>query len=322
VNKTYRVGSRGSALAMHQTRQIIQAMEARNPQARFEVVEIATTGDQFPDTPISQMGDVVDRGIFNTALVQAVLAGRVDMATCSFKDVESDLPKGLEATTVLPREDVRDVLASRHRTGLAGLPQGAVLATSSPRRVSQLLAYRPDLKFQPLRGNITTRVTRDVERFDGVVLAAAGVARLSLQQNVTEWISEDILLPAAAQGALGCEYLADNLDAAKLVASITHPETELCAKAEKSFLVDMSGGCYAPIGIWAQALAGRLSMRCRIVSLDGRRKVEERAEGSVSDPAQVVRELAAKARAKGGAEIVRETREAILDNRPMAPGKK
>ncbi|MDH4226050.1 MAG: hydroxymethylbilane synthase, partial [Deltaproteobacteria bacterium] len=258
--------------------------------------------------------------IFNTALEEAVLSGKVDFATCSFKDVESELPGGVSAVPVLEREDHRDVLVSRHGVGLDRLPQGALLATSSPRRVSQLRAFRQDFRFQPLRGNITSRVTRDVEKFDGVVLAAAGVRRLELHDKVTDWIGEDVLLPAPAQGALGCEYQTGREDIQHMISLLVHPPTLQCVEAEKAFLVRMSGGCYAPIGALAALENGRLRLRCRVVSLDGRTRVEEEAQGE--DWPTVVEQLAQKAIQKGADVIVRETRQTIVESKPRAPAKK
>ena len=306
-----KVGSRGSALAMHQTRTILAALQGVHPDLRAEIVEIKTVGDRFRDVPITEMGQQVDRGIFNSALEEAVLAGKVDFATCSFKDVESDLPAGLTAVPVLPREDARDVLVTRHRTPLAGLPQGAVLATSSPRRTSQLKAFRPDFRFEPLRGNITTRVEKDPERFDGVVLAAAGLLRLGLKGHVSDWIGEEVLVPAPAQGALGCEFRSHRADLAALMAAIGHGDTERCVRLEKRVMVLLSGGCYAPIGVHARVEGGRLRARCRIVSLDGK----ERAEGEVSgDPARaeaLAEELAGRLADQGGREIIARTRAAM-----------
>ncbi|MEE8556019.1 MAG: hydroxymethylbilane synthase [bacterium] len=314
MTRTYRVGTRGSALALAQTRLIVGWLEARESGARFDVVEIVTHGDRFQSTPIAQMGGRVDSGIFNTALEQAVLSGEVDFATCSFKDVESDLPDALCATTAGPRADPRDVLLSRHGTGLEALPEGAVLATSSPRRTSQLRRLRRDLKFQPLRGNVTTRVERDVARFDGVVLAGAGLLRLDLQARVTQWLEPDTLLPAAAQGALGCEYLKAREDLQRMMEGIRDPATELCVQAEKALLIELSGGCYAPIGVLATVEGGRLAIDCRIVSLDGTQVAEGRAQGDAEGPEaarQIVARLAQDLEAQGGKRIVDETRKAL-----------
>ena len=311
MTREIRVGTRGSALAMKQTETIMARIQARHPQVRFRVVEIVTHGDRFRDKPIAEMGEAVDRGIFNTALEEAILGDTVDFATCSFKDVETDLPPGLVAVSVLEREDVRDVLVSRHGTALGDLPQGAVLATSSPRRMSQLKAFRSDFVFQPLRGNVTTRVEREAARFDGVILAAAGLLRLGLEGHVTQFVPESVLLPAPAQAALGCEYLAERGDIAELIASIQHEETERCVRLEKALLVRLSGGCFAPIGVLAREEAGQVLLRCRIVSLDASRSVEEEIRGAVGQGAELIEQLAGRIAEKGGLEIVRETREAL-----------
>jgi hydroxymethylbilane synthase len=257
------------------------------------------------------MGEQVEWGIFNTALEEAVLGGKADLATCSFKDVESQLPEGLVAVSVGQREDPRDVLLTRHRVPLDKLPQGAVLATSSPRRVSQLTRFRPDFRFQPLRGNVTTRSGRDVERFDGVILAAAGLRRLALEDRITQYIPEEVLLPAPAQAALGAEYAANRPDIAKLVAGIQDPATELCARLEKALLVRLSGGCFAPVGILAQVQGGRLNVRARIVSLDGQRRAEATVQGAPGAGRVLIGALADKLIGAGAADIIAETRDTL-----------
>ncbi|MBI3993210.1 MAG: hydroxymethylbilane synthase [Candidatus Lambdaproteobacteria bacterium] len=307
-----KVASRASALAMQQTRTIIAWIAARHPALEFEIVEITTHGDRFQSTPITQMGENVERGIFNTALEEAVLDGRADLATCSFKDVESDLPAGLCAVSVGRREDPRDVLVTRHGKGLARLPPGAVLATSSPRRTSQLRAFRADLQFRPLRGNITTRVEKSVREFDGVILAAAGLLRLELQGHIQEYIDTGILLPAAAQAALGCEYLAGREDMAQIVAGIQDADTERCVRAEKALMIGLSGGCYAPIGVLATLRDGRFDMACRVVSQDGTQRVEERQTGTAAESSRVVQALVERLIARGAREIIDRTRASLL----------
>ncbi|MDH5751305.1 MAG: hydroxymethylbilane synthase [Deltaproteobacteria bacterium] len=311
MKSEYRVGTRGSDLAMQQTESIIAMMKQNYPDTGFSIVEIVTHGDRFQNKPITEMGEAVDRGIFNTALEQAVLKDEVDFATCSFKDVETDLPQGLTAVSVGRREDHRDVLVSRHGVGLADLPRGAVLATSSPRRVSQLKAFRDDFNFEALRGNVPTRVEKESKRFDGVVLAAAGMLRLGMQEHIAEYIPEEVLLSAPAQAAMGCEYLSSRDDVARLVASIQHPETELCVRLEKKLLIRLSGGCFAPIGVLAAVSGGNLRIRCRIVSLDGARRVEDEITGEPAAGEALVEELAGRIAGAGGLEIVRETRLAL-----------
>ena len=306
-----RVGTRGSALALRQTREITDMLLRRHPGLTFELVEITTHGDRFQDTPIAGMEAHIDRGIFNSGLEEAILADRVDFATCSFKDVESELPQHITAVSVGERVDFRDVLVSRHGKPLAQLPQGAVLATSSPRRTSQLKAFRPDFAFAPLRGNITTRVGSAAEQFDGVIVAAAGLIRMGLEDRISEWIGEELLLPAAAQAAMGCEYHSGREDIAGLIASIQDAATELCVRAEKKLLVTLSGGCFAPIGVLARVEQGTLHMRCRVVSLDGKRRVEDRIEGDASAAETLVSELAEKLADRGAREIIQTTRAAL-----------
>jgi hydroxymethylbilane synthase len=311
LSKPIRVGTRASQLALRQTHLIVDLLRAARPGLEFELVEITTHGDRFQDTPITGMGEQIDRGIFNTALEEAVQRGEVDFATCSFKDVESQLPAGVVATSVGRREDHRDVLVSKHEQPLHALPRGAILATSSPRRISQLRAFRPDFRFEPLRGNVTTRAGKDRERFDGVILAAAGLLRLDLSDRIAQFVPEDILLPAPAQAAMGCEFSAQRADIADLIAAIQDPPTEICVRLEKELLARLSGGCFAPVGILARIVHGRLHLRCRIVSLNGQDRVEDSVAGDLAAGPALVASLCDKLTAAGGQEIIRRTRESL-----------
>ena len=314
MNQTLRAGTRGSELALRQTREIIALLRRSRPGLDIEIVEITTHGDRFQDVPIADMGQHIDRGIFNSALEEAVLEERVDFATCSFKDVESELPPGLKAVSVGRRVDARDVLVTPHGTPLSALPEGATLATSSPRRKSQLQAFRPDFRFHPLRGNVATRLdaaSGENAKFDGVIVAGAGLIRMGLEDRIAEWIAPEILLPAAAQAAMGCEYHSERGDIAELIASIQDEDTELCARAEKQLLVTLSGGCFAPIGVLAEVEAGMLRMRCRIVSLDGREKAEAEAAAPRAEAEHLVAGLAENLSAQGARQIIGETRTAL-----------
>jgi hydroxymethylbilane synthase len=218
----------------------------------------------------------------------------------------------LAAVSAGVREDPHDVLVSRHGLPLGELPHGAVLATSSPRRVSQLAAFRSDFRFEPLRGNVTTRANSDRERYDGVILAAAGLRRLDLGARITQVIPEDILLPAPAQGALGCEFAQERSDVARLVAAIQDPDTEQCVRLEKALLVRLSGGCFAPVGILATMREDRrVDIRCRIASLDGARKVEDRIVGPRARGPELLAELADRVIAAGGRDLVDEARKVL-----------
>jgi len=312
VGRTLRIGTRGSALALAQTDMIVQWLQLVEPETTFEVVELVTHGDRHADTPITAMGDKVERGIFNSGLEEAILRRRVDLATCSFKDVESELPAGLVAMSVGPRADTRDVLISRHGCGLRQLPPNASIATSSPRRISQLRMIRPDLRFHPLRGNIPTRVQRAATDFDGVVIAAAGLIRLAMREHITEWIRHELLLPAAAQGALGCEFLDERDDLHRLVRPLQVADTELCTRAEKNLLIGLTGGCYAPIGVLAQVQRGSFALQARVVSLDGRASASGTVRGARHQSEELVRELCDGLIRQGAGRIIEDTREGLL----------
>lgn len=312
ASRPLRVGTRSSALARHQTDTIIAMLTARAPECQFEVVPLVTEGDRFAETPIAELGEALDKGIFNSALEEAVLSGEVDFATCSFKDVESTLPGGLVALTVGAREEPRDVLITRHKLPLSKLPPGAVLATSSPRRASQLLRFRPDFSITPLRGNVNTRVEREAARFDGVILAAAGVRRLGLEAHIQQVLPVELMLPAPAQGALGCQFSLAREDIANLLRTICRAETEACVNAEKRLLTALSGGCFAPVGALATLENDVITLRARVVSPDGKRTVEDALDAPAGQWLELAEQLAQRMRAQGASEVIAETRAGLL----------
>ena len=209
-----RIGTRSSELALRQARQVAAALAERGVAS--ELVEYTTIGDRILDRPLNAIGE---KGLFTAELEADLIAGRTDCAVHSLKDLPTADPDGLTIVALLEREDPRDALVSPHFSSLAALPQGAVVGTSSLRRMALLRALRPDLKIEPLRGNLDTRLKKlDDGLYDGIVLAAAGLKRLGLESRIRATFSPEEMLPAAGQGALGIEVRADRAEVVQVLA--------------------------------------------------------------------------------------------------------
>ena len=257
--RTIVVGSRKSALAMAQTKQIISSLERicarRGLFFVFEIKPIVTHGDRILDVTLSKVGG---KGLFVKEIEQALLDGAIDLAVHSMKDLPHRLPDGLVIGAVPPREDPRDCLISRAPAhGLDDLPRGAKVGTSSLRREAQLRAARPDLRVEPLRGNIDTRLRKlETEGFDAVVLAAAGLHRMGWQDRITAYLPVDVMLPAVGQGALAVECRDEDGPIRELLAALNDEPTARAVAAERRLLGVLDGGCQVPIGAYAEAAAG------------------------------------------------------------------
>ncbi len=266
----FRIGTRGSALALaqaHETRDRLLAAHADLSAADIEIVVFKTTGDRILDRPLSEVGG---KGLFTKELEEALLEGRIDIAVHSMKDMATSLPQGLVVDCFLPREDARDALIARGPASIADLPRGAVVGTSSLRRQSQLLALRPDLEITGLRGNVETRMRKVADGIiDATLLAVAGLRRLQKAgQGIP--LETDELLPAVAQGAIGIERRADDRNAAARLAPLNDTETAIRVTAERAMLAVLDGSCRTPIAGHAELLAGgRLRLRAAVYRTDG-----------------------------------------------------
>ena len=251
VTGALRLGTRRSTLATTQSRWV--AARLAESGVASEIVEVVTEGD-VNLAPLTQIGGT---GVFASALRQRLREGHVDFAVHSLKDLPVAPEPGLLVAAIPVREDVRDVLISRDRITLADLPTGATIGTGSPRRAAQLRVARPDLRIEPIRGNVETRISyvRD-GRLDAVILAGAGVRRLGLADQVTEFLSLDTVLPAAGQGALAVECRADDEPVIRALQSIEHSETRACVDAERALLAALEAGCAAPVGAYARVNDG------------------------------------------------------------------
>jgi hydroxymethylbilane synthase len=295
-----RIGTRGSPLALAQAAEVRTRLEAAHGPARhaFEIRAIKTTGDRIQDRPLADAGG---KGLFTKELEEALLAGDIDLAVHSMKDMPTLLPAGLTIACLLPREDVRDAFISRTSASLMDLPPGAVMATSSLRRQAQVLHVRPDLKVVPMRGNVETRL-RKLEQgiADATLLACAGLRRLGLADRITSAIATDHMLPAVAQGAIGIEIRSNDEAMAELLSPINDEPTALAVTAERGFLAKLEGSCRTPIAGLAELANGRLVFRGMILTPDGREAHATQREGRPEEALRLAEDAAAELLAKAG----------------------
>lgn len=294
-----RVGTRGSALALAQAALITAALDG--PRVQCEVVMIRTSGDRQPDQPTRALG----AGAFVKELEAALREGQIDLAVHSAKDLPSEPTDGLILAAFPPREDPRDVLVTRDGRPLRALPPGAAIGSESPRRRAFLLAARPDLVVRGIRGNVDTRMRKlESGHVDGLVLAAAGLARLGMDHRVAESFDPATMLPAVGQGALAVQTRADAGNLRRILRALDHPPTRAAVEAERGFLAAMGGGCQRPIAGLAWLDGDRLVLEGAVLDPEGRRIVRDRAEGNPSGPAELGVTLAARLLAMGAQELL------------------
>ncbi len=296
-----RVGSRKSELALIQSRSIITALGGE-----AELVLIQTQGDRVTDRPLNQVGSA---GLFIKEIESALLEERIDLAVHSMKDMPSEIPEGLALAATTKRLDARDALVSRGADSLASLPEGAKMATGSLRRRSQLLAARPDLHIEDLRGNVQTRLKKfDASSWEAIVLAGAGLVRMGLDARITSYFSVDEMIPAVGQGALALETRYDD-DLRNRLREINHPASESAILAERTFLRRLQGGCQVPIGAYGEIEAGELRLRGFVGGVDGRRYEKNERRGPVAAAQELGLALAEDMLAGGASEIIQEQAE-------------
>jgi hydroxymethylbilane synthase len=304
MSRSIRIGTRGSTLALQQTRLVVDQLNAAWPDITVEVVEIRTMGDRIQDVPLAKIGD---KGLFVKEIEEALLSGRIDWAVHSVKDLPSELPEGLSVGTLAARSDPRDVLVARQGLTLSTLPGNAAIGTSSLRRRAQLLHWRPDLSIVPLRGNVDTRLRKlETEGLDGIIVAAAGLMRMGWEARISEIIPPEICLPAVGQGALGVEMRRDNREAQALFRPLTSDVAQATVTAERSFLAHLQGGCQVPIAAWAVAEEERLYLRGMISDVNGLTLLRDVRWGVLNAPEQLGEDLAEALLRRGGDAILRD----------------
>jgi hydroxymethylbilane synthase len=279
-----RIGSRGSPLALVQAREVQSRLAAACglPAARIAIKTFRTSGDMIPG-PLAEAGG---KGLFTKEIEEALLAGAIDLAVHSSKDMPAVLPAGLMLSAFLPREDARDAFVSRKAEKLQDLPNGAVVGTASPRRQALVKRLRPDLVIVPLRGNVETRLRRiEAGDADATVLALAGLKRLGLAAAARAIFTIAEFLPAVGQGAIGIETRADDSKTRALLAAIDDPDTATALAAERAFLAVLDGTCRTPIAGHAQVSGDTLRFRGLIAKIDGSEALEVLREGRRADAA-------------------------------------
>ncbi|MGW8267728.1 MAG: hydroxymethylbilane synthase [Longimicrobiales bacterium] len=303
-----RIGTRASALARWQAEFVASSLRVLPGAPEPELVLIRTEGDRIQDIPLSQ---VEGKAFFTKEIEEALLNHTVDLAVHSLKDLATEMPPGLALGAVLEREDPRDALLSAGPDDLEDLPRGARVGTSSLRRRALLARWRPDLELAELRGNVPTRIRRlDEGSYDAIVLAAAGVKRLQMQDRISSFLPFERFLPAVSQGAIGIQIRSGDEEVARWVGELDSPATRFCTTAERALLRTLEGGCHVPVGAFADLDGDTLRLRGVVCSLDGSRSVEGTRSGPPGNAGALGIALAQDLLARGGDEILDAIRKA------------
>jgi hydroxymethylbilane synthase len=300
LSQTLRIGTRGSRLALAQSRWVQAALQRHHPALIVELVTITTTGDRFLDAPLSTIGG---KGVFVKEIEEALTAGRIDCAVHSMKDVPTELAPGLVIAAIPPREDPRDTLISRVGGTLHDLPHGARLGTSSLRRMALVRAQRRDLDVVALRGNVDTRLSKlDAGELDAVVLAAAGLRRLGIARADVALLDPAEFVPAIGQGALAMESRDDATRA--LLAVLDDNDTRVAVSAERAFLARVGGSCRTPLAAHARLSSGQLGLSALIANPDGTQVVRGTRSGAAGSAVELGGDLADDLLRRGGRSIL------------------
>ena len=302
-----RIASRRSQLAMVQTNWVKAELEKAHPGLTITVEAMATQGDKILDVALAKIGD---KGLFTKELEAQMLVGRAEIAVHSLKDLPTNLPEGLMLGCITEREDPADALVVNAKNAnhkLDTLPEGAVVGTSSLRRLAQLRHHYPHLSFKDVRGNVITRLEKlDSGDYDCLILAAAGLERLGFGDRIHQIIPGDISLHAVGQGALGIECVEGKPEVLEIIKVLEHTTTSRRCLAERAFLRELEGGCQVPIGVNSQVNNEDLTLTGMVASLDGKRLIRDEASGSAADPESIGIELAGKLKQQGAGAILKE----------------
>ena len=296
------IGSRGSQLALWQANWVKAELERLHSNVDINIRVITTSGDKIQDVPLAKIGG---KGLFVKEIEEALLAKEVDLAVHSMKDVPMEIPAELVVSVITKRESPLDALISKNGERLVNLPQGATIGTSSLRRSSQLLKYRADFKIYPLRGNVDTRLRKvKTGNYDAIILASAGLNRLGWTSHITEEISEEILLPAMGQGALGIETRLEDTKTYDFISPLNHKQTNYAVTAERALVGRLDGGCQVPIGAYAKVENNLISLKGLVASLDGETIYTSENTGPVDDAINIGQELGSRLLKMGANEIL------------------
>ena len=306
VTQKLRIATRKSQLALWQAEHVATLLRTAHSGLEVELVPMSTKGDRIQDRSLAAIGG---KGLFIKELEVALEDGRADIAVHSMKDVPGDLPDGLTIAVVLPRADPHDALISARATRLHDLPQGARVGTSSLRRQAQLLAARPDLKIEALRGNVDTRLRRlDSGDLDAIILACAGLIRLGWESRITARLAAAECLPAVSQGIIGIESRTHDANTRLLLAVMNDAHTRTAMDAERAFAGRLGGSCQSPIAAHAVVQADRLTLQGLVAEPDGSRLLRDTITGAAADAALLGRQLADRVMAAGAGTLLERLR--------------
>ncbi|MBD2294971.1 hydroxymethylbilane synthase [Anabaena sphaerica FACHB-251] len=303
--RTIRIGSRKSQLALVQTYWVREQLEKNFPDVTFEVHTMSTQGDKILDVALAKIGD---KGLFTKELELGMINQEIDFAVHSLKDLPTNLPEGLALAAITERENPADalVLHEKHKgQTIDTLPEGAVIGTSSLRRLAQLRSQFPHFQFKDVRGNLITRMEKlDKGEYDALILAVAGLERLEMSDRIHQILPAEISLHAVGQGALGIECRADDTELITILKAIEHPQTRDRCLAERAFLRSLEGGCQVPIGVNTEVVGENLTLTGIVASVDGQKLVKDTVTGLAKDAEKIGTQLANTLRQQGATEIL------------------
>lgn len=297
---TIKIATRNSPLALWQAEYAARLIEGKFPHIKTELIPMTTRGDRILDVTLNKIGG---KGLFLKELEQSMLANESDIAVHSMKDVPADMPEEFVICSIFERHDASDAFVSNKYSKLDGLPQGAIVGTSSLRRQSQLLAIRPDLNIKPLRGNVQTRLRKlDDGEFDAIILATAGLERMEMDDRIKSKLMPNDWLPAVGQGAVGVECLSSRQDIIDLMSQLNHEDTAVCVQAERQMNKVLNGSCSVAIGAYAIKQQDNISMQSIVCAPDGSEII--RQQGNSRNPLELGQLIGEKLLADGAQEIL------------------
>lgn len=303
-NQPVIIGTRGSQLALWQANWVKKALETKHPSISVELEIIKTKGDKILDVPLAKVGG---KGLFVKEIEESLLNARIDIAVHSMKDMPADIPDGLCIGAIPKRETPNDVLISKNNLLLSELAQGSCIGTSSLRRASQLRHARPDLNILPLRGNLDTRIKKlETENLDGIILAAAGIKRLGLENQITEYLDTGIMLPAVGQGALCIEIRENDPEIFHLLSHLNHQKTNYVVQGERAFLHRLEGGCQVPIAAFGTIENNTFSLTGLVADIEGTKIIKETLSGQPTASEKTGLALAERLLSKGAKKILED----------------
>lgn len=304
MSNILRIATRKSQLALWQAEYVKSMLQQAHPELEVELVKMSTQGDKILDTPLAKVGG---KGLFVKELETGLLEGGADIAVHSMKDVPVELPSGLHLPVICPREDPRDAFVSNTYSSLDELPEGAKLGTSSLRRQAQIAAHRPDLEIISLRGNVNTRLQKlDDGNYDAIILAAAGLKRLGMEDRIKQCLDPSVSLPAIGQGAVGIECRNDDARINNLIAPLNDAKTQIRVRAERAMNTRLNGGCQVPIAGYAEFEKNIVMLRGLVGSVDGKTLISGDIAGPPENAEEMGTVLAEDLLSRGADKILQE----------------